>query len=286
MKKSLTRIVAVIFLILGVGLMSYPWIANKISEQRMSQALSSYDASVEQIDDAELAAEIEKVKRYDDNLTGQPVHDPFDPDAGYVLPGDYEDVLNVNGDGIMGSISIPVIDIKLPIYHGVGDEALAKGVGHIEYTSTPYGGPGRHSWMSAHRGLPHALLFTDLDKVQVGDSFFIDVLGETHAYRVTEIEVVKPEGMREFRPTPDKDLVTLVTCTPYGINTERLLVTGERYPYTPDGPGGGAVAVASRGMKDWYFVLFAGAIGVVILTVAIKLRRDRKTTATDASQSA
>ncbi len=142
--------------------------------------------------------------------------------------GGYDEVLNIGGDGIMGYISIDKIGVELPIYHGISDEVLTVAAGHIEGTSLPVGGVGTHCALSAHRGLPNAKLFTHLDKLEVGDTFVLNTLGETLTYQVDQVKVVTPEAVDDLLAVEDKDYCTLVTCTPYGINSHRLLVRGER----------------------------------------------------------
>ncbi len=141
---------------------------------------------------------------------------------------EYGALLNISGDGVMGYLEIPAISVRLPIYHGTSDAALAKGAGHLAGSSLPVGGPGTHALLSGHRGLPSARLFTDLDELKEGDAFVIHVLGESHAYEVIRTETVLPEETEGIRIEEGRDLVTLITCTPYGVNTHRLLVTGER----------------------------------------------------------
>lgn len=187
MKKTLLNLITFLLISSGLVLLAYPFVANYYTNMISAKSVSAYEQKVNSYDEAQLAKEVEKATIYDDNLIGQPLHDPFTPGAGHVLPDNYVNVLNVNNDGVMGSIVIPKIGVNLPIYHGVGEDSLQRGAGHIEYTSTPYGGIGRHSFISAHRGLPNALMFTDLNQLTQGDLFLIKVLGETHAYKVTEV---------------------------------------------------------------------------------------------------
>lgn len=222
------RVLSYLVVLAGICLLAYPVVASVVSKQQMERSVASYSESLKNADTQQL----DKAKRlaieYDDNLVGKPLHDPFKDEAGYVLPDNYMEVLNVAGDGIMGSIEIPKIGVNLPIYHTVDETVLQKGVGHIDYTSTIYGGLNRHAWLSAHRGLPNALMFTDLNLLRKGDIFTISVLGERHFYRVFDIKVIDPKDFEQTRPQMGKDLITLVTCTPYGVNSHRLLVTGER----------------------------------------------------------
>ena len=171
--------------------------------------------------------ELEKAKIYNENLAGDPVYDPFVKGSGYALPDNYLEVLNINNN-IMGYITIPKISLKLPIYHGTSSEVLEKGIGHIETTALPIGGTSRHSVLTGHRGLPTARLFSDLDKLEIGDYIYINILDEILTYEVYDLEVIEPTEIEHLRPIKNRDLITLVTCTPYGINTHRLLVHTER----------------------------------------------------------
>lgn len=194
--------------------------------------IREYQAELETENPEALEAEWAKAEEYNENLAGDPVKDPFVPGSGYALPENYEEVLNVGG--VMGYVEIPKIDVLLPIYHGTSDEVLEKGVGHIESTSLPVGGTFRHSVLTGHRGLPSAELFTRLDEMEIGDLFLIHVLNRTLAYEVDQIKTVLPTELEDIQAIPERDFVTLLTCTPYGINTHRLLVRGSRTTYVPE----------------------------------------------------
>ena len=203
------------------------------------------------------------------------------PGSGYALPDNYLEVLNT--DGIMGRLTIPKIGVDLPIYHGSSEESLQKGVGHIESTSLPIGGEYRHAVLTGHRGLPNAELFTRLDELTVGDTFYIHVLDRTLAYQVDQITTVEPDEMETLRAVPGEDYVTLVTCTPYGVNTHRLLVRGTRVPYTPgeEGTADAAPTVSILGGRTSTRYFFLGAFfGLValleLLLVGWAVRRIRR----------
>lgn len=233
--KKIKNLAPILIFLIGASIFLYPEIANRIAIYYQSQEIHSYNAtmdslSLEKIHDLKSDAET-----YNENLAGDPVHDPFILGSGYVLPDDYLNILNIDGFGTMGYIDIPSIDVHIPIYHGTSDEVLAKGVGHIEGTSLPIGGKYRHSILCAHRGLPNSELFTRLDELEKGDLFYIHILNEVHAYEIDEINIVLPENINEcFYPVPSLDLITLMTCTPYGVNTHRLLVRGHRIEYEPE----------------------------------------------------
>ena len=220
----------------GAGIFLYPAISNFLAERGQQDTIRTYHAKVQTMNQEEIDAAWEEAQIYNENLAGDPVHDPFVMGSGYVLPDNYEDVLNIEGDGVMGEIEIPKIDVDLPIYHGTSEEVLEKGAGHLEMTALPIGGKNRHPVISAHRGLPSAELFTRLDEMEIGDEFYIHVLDETLAYEVDQIEVIEPEELSLLQPEEDKDLVTLLTCTPYAVNTHRLLVRGTRVPYEETTP--------------------------------------------------
>lgn len=215
----------------GAGIFLYPAVSNFLAERAQTNVIRSYQAAVDESNRQKLEEEWQKAEEYNENLAGDPVHDPFVMGSGYVLPDNYEEVLNLNGDGVMGYLEIPRIDVELPIYHGTSEEVLEKGAGHLEATALPIGGKNRHPVISAHRGLPSAELFTRLDEMEIGDWFYLSVLDETLAYEVDKITVIEPEELEFLTPEENRDLLTLLTCTPYGMNTHRLLVRGTRVPY-------------------------------------------------------
>lgn len=229
--EKILLIIAIIFIIVGTGIFLYPSISNYFAEKNHVEAIRNYDKMVIKIGEDSLKKEKEKAQTYNENLSGDPVHDPFVLGSGYALPENYKEVLNISGDGIMGYIQIPKISVDLPIYHGTSEEVLEKGVGHIQNTSVPIGENSTHSVLTGHTGLPNAELFTRLDELVVGDIFYIHVLNEILTYKVYEIKVVLPDNIDELRITSGEDLVTLVTCTPYGVNSHRLLVKAKRVEY-------------------------------------------------------
>lgn len=229
--EKILLIIAIIFIIVGTGIFLYPSISNYFAEKNHVEAIRNYDKMVVKIGEDSLKKEKSKAQTYNENLSGDPVHDPFVLGSGYALPENYKEVLNISGDGIMGYIQIPKISVDLPIYHGTSEEVLEKGVGHIQNTSVPIGGNSTHSVLTGHTGLPNAELFTRLDELVVGDIFYIHVLNDILTYKVYEIKVVLPDNIDELRITSGEDLVTLVTCTPYGVNSHRLLVKAKRVEY-------------------------------------------------------
>lgn len=229
--EKLLLIISIIFIILGVGIFLYPSISNYLAEKNHIDIIRNYDDLIVKIDEEKINEEKEKAKIYNENLSGDPVHDPFVIGSGYALPENYKEVLNVGDDGVMGYVEIPKISVYLPIYHGTSDDVLEKGVGHIQNTSVPIGGKSAHSVLTGHTGLPNAELFTRLDELGIGDIFYIHVLDDVLTYKVFETKVILPDKIDELQILNGKDYITLVTCTPYGVNSHRLLVKAERVEY-------------------------------------------------------
>ena len=279
-KRNLLLLLAPLLLFAaGAGIFLYPAISNYLAERQQTDVSQTYQAQGHEMDQAEIDAAWQEAVVYNENLAGDPVHDPFIMGSGYVLPDNYEEVLNVNGDGVMGYIDIPKIDVYLPIYHGTSEEVLAEGAGHLEMTALPIGGENRHSVISAHRGLPSAELFTRLDEMEAGDQFYIHVLDQTLAYEVDQIEVILPEELSLLQPEEDKDLVTLLTCTPYAVNTHRLLVRGTRVPYEESTVEADARPAdrQSTWLREYLYAILAGVLLLLVLvTAGIALRRRKR----------
>ena len=235
MKKKYHNIIIVAIFVIGLSLLLYPTIANQWNSYRQSKLISSYDEKVSKMDAAgqiDYEKEWKKADAYNKALVPMILPDSFAiADAQSEEDAAYEACLNITDDGIMGLVEIPKIDVKLPIYHTTSEEVLRNAAGHLEGSSLPIGGENTHSVISAHRGLPSATLFTDLDKLKKGDHFMVHVLDDTLCYEVDKISVVKPEDTSDLNVEDGEDLMTLLTCTPYGVNTERLLVRGHRVPY-------------------------------------------------------
>lgn len=226
MKKKRDVLVTVIFVFiffLGLGIMLYPAFSNWWNSRLQSRAISNYDRAVAQLDNSAKERLLEIAEEYNKALS-----ELNDPLGSYNEIKGYEQVLDITGTGIMGYISIPKVNINLPIYHGTSPEVLNIAVGHLQGTTIPIGGKGRHAVISAHRGLPSAKLFTDIDQLIEDDTFTITILDEVLTYEVDDIKVVLPSDTSNLNIIPDMDYVTLMTCTPYGINTHRLLVRAHR----------------------------------------------------------
>lgn len=209
--------------LMGLSLMLYPTISDFLNTREQKRAISHYDSVLNQMDDSEYL----KMKNFAEDYN-QKLYEVHAPLENYNAVFGYEQALDVTGTGIMGYITIPKIDVQLPIYHGTSAEVLNVAVGHLQGSSLPIGGVNNHTVISAHRGLPSAKLFSDLDRLDIGDTFEITVLNEVLKYSIDEINVVTPDDLSKIQIIEDRDLVTLITCTPYGINTHRLLVRGTR----------------------------------------------------------
>ncbi len=224
-KKSgrLSTIILIIILLVGLSVMLYPIISNWWNERVQSKVISDYKETVSKMDSGNIEKLINEAHEYNEQIVG--LYAPF---INYdEIPG-YDDILNVSGTGIMGYITIPVIHAEYPIYHGTSEEVLNIAAGHLQGSSLPVGGADTHAVISAHRGLPSAKLFTDLDKMVEGDTFTITILDQVYTYEVEKILTVKPEDVDKLAIIPEKDYVTLMTCTPYGVNTHRLLLRSHR----------------------------------------------------------
>lgn len=224
-KNTIIIICFIIVILLGAGAAAYPLIASINNEHTQSLVQTEYAEKLQQLDTSEIDAALAAAREYNKTISTVQIEDVDKLKA--ELPP-YEDLLNLANNGIMGYIEIPAINIDLPIYHGTTGAAMEKGAGHMEGTSLPVGGIGTHAVISAHSGMASAKLFTDLDKLKLGDMFFITVCNQKLAYEVDNIAVVEPTDIDLIRIDTQQDYVTLLTCTPYGVNTHRLLVRGHR----------------------------------------------------------
>ncbi len=223
-KNGLFSLILILTLLTGLSLLLYPTISDWWNSFHQSRAIASYVETVEELDDDAYAQLWEDAQAYNEALAQD--NSRFQPSEEESVR--YNELLNLSGTGIMGYVEIPSIDVALPIYHGTDEAVLQVAVGHIEGSSLPVGGPGTHTVLSGHRGLPSATLFTDLDQLDMGDVFLLHVLGETLTYQVDQIRIVEPDDVSLLALEEGEDLCTLVTCTPYGVNSHRLLVRGYR----------------------------------------------------------
>ncbi len=227
MRKNLSTIILILIFLVGLSVMLYPSVSDAVNRKHQSRAVAGYAEEVEQLSDADYQTYFDAADAYNRQLNTTP-NAFYKPD----LVSGYAQTLDISGTGIMGYITIPKISVELPIYHGTDEGVLQVAAGHLEGSSLPVGGAGTHAVISAHRGLPSAKLFTNLDELEVGDRFTITVLDRVLTYEVDQISIVLPTEIDQLLPTEGMDYVTLMTCTPYGINTHRLLVRGKRVETT------------------------------------------------------
>ena len=280
MKKKSSKIVIILIFLAGLSLLLYPFIANQWNNHRQKQLIGNYESVIsdkEAAGNIDYAAEMKKAEAYNDALLPSILPDSFAvADASTETDSSYEDSLNIAGDGMMGIVEIPKIAIKLPIYHGTGDEVLQKAAGHLEGSSLPIGGESTHAVISAHRGLPSASLFTDLDQLEIGDHFLIHVLDETLCYEVDQILVVDPEDTSALAVEDGEDLVTLLTCTPYGVNTQRLMVRGHRVPYEEQAVADEQTPLSGLSLHTNYLLWVVVGIVITGVFILILFIREKK----------
>lgn len=279
--KRLRDIAPILVVVVGLAIMLYPTMSNFLVERNASRVVSGYEAAVDALSDEDAQAMIDAARAYNAQLAGLSGVPASEGGANASsvpaeqLQQEYDQLLNLNGDGVMGYITIPRLDETMPIYHGTAESTLQVGVGHIDTSSLPVGGASTHAALSGHRGLPSAKLFTDLDKMEDGDVFYIKVLKTKLAYQVDQIETVLPDQTESLAITAGDDYVTLVTCTPYGINSHRLLVRAHAIPYVPDmdaelGASGDPVNIP----LPYLLLMIALGVLAVVLT-AMKVREAR-----------
>ena len=270
MSRLMTLLIVVVF-VAGLSFLLYPTVSNLWNQAHQSRAIATYTEQVEKLDDSSNKEMLKVARKYNKELLKKADHWKLSKKD----KKKYESLLDVSGTGIMGYIEVPKIDCSLPIYHGTDEGALQIAIGHLEGSSLPVGGKSSHCVLSGHRGLPSARLFTDLDQMEEGDTFILNILGHKLAYEVDQIKVVLPEEMSDLEIQEGKDLCTLVTCTPYGINTHRLLVRGHRVKYVETKvQEQKEVSKSKTGIRP----VIAGAVaGVVVLFIIIfAVRRRRK----------
>lgn len=280
MRQKLVYLAVSLLFLIGVGLVLYPVVSDWYIGRHQASVVASYDEEAARLSQEQIETELARAHAYNDSLLGNVVlTDPFDAEGLAEQNTEYDDLLNINGDGVMGSIDIPRVDIYLPIYHTTDAEVLAKGAGHLKNSSLPVGGTGTHAIISGHTALPSAELFNNLSDVEKGDVFYIHVLNETLAYEVDQIKVVLPDNIEDLFIDRNEDYVTLVTCTPYGINSHRLLVRGRRIPYE-EAEAITPVQQVEDGFqyKSAYVAagVVAGAILLAVILSAIIKRRKQK----------
>ena len=274
MKKFLSILLVTVLLAGGFCVLMYPTFSNLWNEHRQELLVSSYREEAAQISDSLYDTMLAAAEAYNAEHKNDTLPDAF---AVGELNADevYDALLNLNGDGLMGYVEVPCINVSLPVYHTTTSEVLAKGVGHLTGSSLPVGGESTHTILSAHRGLPSSRLFTDLDRVQIGDIFYIHTAGRTLAYEVDQIKVCEPDDVSELQITEGMDLATLLTCTPYGVNTQRLLVRGHRVEYSEEVYQ--QQTETNRAAVSRQFILYP-CIGLLVVAIgaALMLHKSKK----------
>lgn len=288
MKRKLAIFGIILIFIAGVGIMSYPLVSSVINNIDSRNHVEEYTKTTKQMSSEETVEMFKQAEKYNHSLTNNVIiTDPFDEKAYKKIGANYEKTLNVDGNGLIGYIDIPKINVYLPIYHGTTENILAKGAGHLQNTSLPIGGESTHSVISAHTAYPGETFFDYLTDMEEDDEFYVHVLDRVLKYEVDSIKVVLPEETDDLRVVKGEDYVTLLTCTPYSVNTHRLLVRGKRVEYDDSNYITTGASAASFGDEGIFFLgykipywaaalIIVGFIAVVVIIVIICLRRSKK----------
>ena len=288
MKRKLAIFGIILIFVAGIGVMSYPLVSSVINNIDSRNHVEEYTKTTKQMSSEETLEKFKQAEEYNHSLTNNVIiTDPFDEKAYKKIGANYENALNVDGNGLIGYIDIPKINVYLPIYHGTTEKILAKGAGHLQNTSLPVGGESTHSVISAHTAYPGETFFDYLTDMQEGDEFYVHVLDRVLKYEVDSIKVVLPEETDDLRVIRGEDHVTLLTCTPYSINTHRLLVRGKRVAYDDSKYITTGASAASFGNDGIFFLgykipywasalIVVGFVALVVIAVIISLRRSKK----------
>ncbi len=262
-KEKVIIFLFILMIVVGLGIILFPLISNQVNEIHYQEVIGTYDDTVTQKTEIENDQMLIKAREYNSSLSSTKIVDVFQNPV-QTNSSEYLSILNVDDNGMMGYISIPKIDVRIPIYHGTSSDILQKGVGHLEGSSLPVGGESTHTILSAHRGLPSSRLFTDLDQLKEGDIFYIYVLDEVLAYQVDQVLVTEPSETEALKIVDGKDYITLVTCTPYAVNTHRLLVRGERIEYNKQVE---EQTVEDRSLSTADIILYVSLVIAILLIV-------------------
>ena len=264
------RLITLLLILVGVGLMVWPWVVDMLEEYGVGATISEVSSRVDSMPAEEKQWYLDQANAYNKVLAGE---EP-DMDASQIV--DYNEQLTYDRDPMMSWVEIPSIDVSMPIYHGTGDAALMAGVGHLEGTSLPVGGESTHCVITAHSGMRNLRMFDDIRQLELGDLVLIHTMGDVYAYRVTSSEVVWPDETSSLEVVPGEDLLTLVTCTPYGVNDHRLLVHCERTDYVPEeAEEQASVTERHWGAREWAVVVVAVALAGVTVDVVVHHARKR-----------
>ncbi len=269
--RVLLTILIILLFAAGIGFLLYPTVSDLWNRYRNSQLIGDYTDEVQTVSAQDLSAEWERAYAYNEALLPCVLPDSFAiAESAEVPDPEYMACLNIAGDEMMGYVEIPKINVKLPIYHTTSEEVLQKGAGHLMGSSLPVGGESTHAVIAAHRGLANEKMFTDLDKVEIGDHFLLHILDDTLYYEVDEIDVVNPQETEALSVVTGQDLVTLMTCTPYGVNTQRLLVRGHRVANEEEAAAAAENEGTRRafGIPVWVWLL-CGIVLTVVLVIII-----------------
>ena len=279
-KRKIVTGIIIFLIIAGLSLMLYPVLSDYLKNLAFQKAISEYTASVSEIDETTYDEILAAARAYNEKLAEK---SSINPDLTDAELAEYNSLLNVSGNGVMCYVNIGKINVSLPVYHGTSDAVLQSGIGHLEGTSLPIGGESTHAVLSGHRGLPSAQLFTNIDRLTAGDTFSVRVLNETLTYEVDQILTVLPHELEALNITEGEDYCTLLTCTPYGVNTHRLLVRGHRIETPEEEPQISYVppvieAVSENSGISPQIIMIAAAVVVllIILLIIIAVRRRKK----------
>lgn len=276
MKRKISGILFGLMFLLGFAILIYPTVSNQWNTYRQNQLISSYEELIGKMAEEDFTKEWEKAKAFNDTIIHNNIFgDVFGENGDDIKNTEYWQILNVGNDGVMGYVSIPKINVKLSIYHGTADDVLQTGIGHLNGTKLPIGGESTHSVLAAHRGLPSARLFTDIDQLERGDMFYIHVLDETLAYQVDQIlDMVDKDDnetlQKALQIEEGQDYVTLFTCTPYGVNSHRLLVRGTRVPYNGEEEIESTAAESMlKSIQNYYMIYLILGLSVTLLVILL-----------------
>ena len=276
MKRKISGILFGLMFLLGFAILIYPTVSNQWNTYRQNQLISSYEELIGKMAEEDFTKEWEKANAFNDTTIHNNIFgDVFGENGDDIKNTEYWQILNVGNDGVMGYVSIPKINVKLSIYHGTADDVLQTGIGHLNGTKLPIGGESTHSVLAAHRGLPSARLFTDIDQLERGDMFYIHVLDETLAYQVDQIlDMVDKDDnetlQKALQIEEGQDYVTLFTCTPYGVNSHRLLVRGTRVPYNGEEEIESTAAESMlKSIQNYYMIYLILGLSVTLLVILL-----------------
>ena len=276
MKRKVSNVLFALLFLVGLGVLLYPTVSNQWNTYRQSQLITSYEQVVQEMEVEDFSEEWERARSFNDTIEKNSIYaDVFGTEDVALEDTEYWSVLNVAGNGLMGYLSIPKINVKLGIYHGTAESVLVTGVGHLNGSKLPIGGDSNHTVLSAHRGLPSARLFTDIDQLVVGDVFYVHILDEILAYEVDQIlDMVDKDDSKALGEAlaieEGEDQVTLFTCTPYGVNSHRLLVRGSRVPYVVEEEiETTVVETMAESVQNYYMIYLIMGLSITALVIVL-----------------